>query len=1065
MASYRNLRLRTRPASAGVGRAFPWSLAALLLLLAVAVGAAVVLVAGRTSPAHVKVGPAYLARALGAPTHDGPVARPRPISVTLGVTHAGPRLGTPLGDLTLSAQGIGNGRWAPFTNGYARTTRVGQEVVTLGSTTLEQSLVVDRRVGTRIWSWKLDGLDNLDPRLRVDGSVEYRSKGTNIVRILPVEILDRRGKNVTPAGARWSLARSGGSWRLELRLNDHTLPAPYVIDPIAIVGACGPGTGTFAGCTVVASTGGAASLVITRPTGVANGNVLVAQVTTRNNAAITAPAGWTQIGTTLTSGATLEQAVYYKVANAEPANYTWTWAGTVDRAGAIIAYSGVSTVASDIVDASSQNGSGGGTGTTATATGVTTLMNGDQMIALYGEGRNTALTQSGGEGMTQQYTATSTNGTAANRVTVTGADGNQATAGATGNKTATMGIARTWVANLVTLVPTLSANGSGTMTVAPSNVSASATGRTLTFTYTAATGGMRNGVVRVTVPAGWTAPNTTSGTAGYTVASTGAVGVAGQIITVTGVTLQSAGTMTITYGSGVGGGVTVTSTTGTSTFTAAQAATSAGVVTNIAASPTVAVRAPDGSGTMTVNKTNVSAGATSQTLTFTYTAATGGINTGALRLLAPANWTAPAGGNTSIAFSGSGTGTLGFSGQQINVTALNMTAGETMTVTYGAVTVPAVGTGATWTTSENSSPNPGTLVAIATSPTVNVRAADGSGTMTVNKTDVSAGATSQTLTFTYTAASGGIGGGALRLLAPANWTAPAGGNTSIAFSGSGTGTLGFSGQQINVTALNMTAGETMTVTYGAVTVPAVGTGATWTTSENSSPNPGTLVAIATSPTVNVRAADGSGTMTVNKTDVSAGATSQTLTFTYTASSGGLGSGALRLLAPANWTAPAGGNTSIAFSGSGTGTLGFSGQQINVTSLNMTAGETMTVTYGAVTVPAVGTGATWTTSENSSPNPGTLVAIATSPTVNVRAADGSGTMTVNKTDVSAGATSPDADLHLHRARPAESAAARCGCSRPRTGPHRRAGTPRSPSPAPARGRSASRGSRSTSPRST
>ena len=516
---------------------------------------------------------------------------------------------------------------------------------------------------------------------------------------------------------------------------------------------------------------------------------------------------------------------------------------------------------------------------------------------------------------------------------------------------------------------------------------------------------MRNGVVRVTVPSGWTAPNTTSGTAGYTVASTGTVGVAGQVVTVTGVTLQSAGTMTITYGSGAGGGVTVTSTTGTATFTAAQAATSAGTVTSLAASPTVTVRAPDGSGTMTVNRTNVSAGATSQSLSFTYTAATGGISGGALRLLAPTNWTAPAGGNATIAFSGTGAGTLGFSGQQIDVTSLTMTAGETLTISYGAVTVPAVGTGATWTTSESSSRQPGRARRARELTGVTVRAADGSGTMTVNKTDVSAGATSQTLTFTYTAASGGITAGSLRMVAATNWAAPVGGNTTIAFSGTGTGTLGFSGQQINVTNLNMTAGETMTVTYGPVTVPAVGTAAAWATSEFSSVVPGTpLVALASSPNVNVRATDGSGTMTVDKSDVSAGATSQTLTFTYTAAAGGIQGGALRLLAPAGWTAPVGGNTTKAFSGTGTGTLAFSGQQINLTRLNMSAGETLTITYGAVTVPAVGTSASWATSENSSANPGTLVAIGTSPTVNVRAADGSGTMTVDKTDVSSGATS-------------------------------------------------------------
>ena len=52
---------------------------------------------------------------------------------------------------------------------------------------------------------------------------------------------------------------------------------------------------------------------------------------------------------------------------------------------------------------------------------------------------------------------------------------------------------------------------------------------------------MSNGAVRVTVPAGWSAPSLTGADAGYTTASTGTVGVAGQMITVTGVTLAAAG--------------------------------------------------------------------------------------------------------------------------------------------------------------------------------------------------------------------------------------------------------------------------------------------------------------------------------------------------------------------------------------------------------------------------------------------------------------------------------------------------------------------------------------------
>ena len=54
-------------------------------------------------------------------------------------------------------------------------------------------------------------------------------------------------------------------------------------------------------------------------------------------------------------------------------------------------------------------------------------------------------------------------------------------------------------------------------------MSASQTGRTITFTYTAATGGINNGSVTLVVPAGWSAPSTTGANAGYTTASSGTV--------------------------------------------------------------------------------------------------------------------------------------------------------------------------------------------------------------------------------------------------------------------------------------------------------------------------------------------------------------------------------------------------------------------------------------------------------------------------------------------------------------------------------------------------------------
>ena len=46
-------------------------------------------------------------------------------------------------------------------------------------------------------------------------------------------------------------------------------------------------------------------------------------------------------------------------------------------------------------------------------------------------------------------------------------------------------------------------SGAQTMTVSPSTLSAGSKGNTLTFTYTAATGGISSGVVEVAVPTGW----------------------------------------------------------------------------------------------------------------------------------------------------------------------------------------------------------------------------------------------------------------------------------------------------------------------------------------------------------------------------------------------------------------------------------------------------------------------------------------------------------------------------------------------------------------------------------
>ena len=188
------------------------------------------------------------------------------------------------------------------------------------------------------------------------------------------------------------------------------------------------------------------------------------------------------------------------------------------------------------------------------------------------------------------------------------------------------------------------ANGSGTMVASINNVSASQTGRTITFTYTAAAGGMVNGTVTVLAPAGWTAPSTVATASGYASASTGTVSAAGQTITVSGVTLAAAGTVTIVYGdtSGGGGGSTASATTGAQVWQARQQSTAGGVLANLAASPSITVYAADGAGAAASSINVVSANQAGRTVTLTYTAAAGGMLSGSLTVAVPPGWTPPA---------------------------------------------------------------------------------------------------------------------------------------------------------------------------------------------------------------------------------------------------------------------------------------------------------------------------------------------------------------------------------------------------------------------------------------
>jgi hypothetical protein len=141
---------------------------------------------------------------------------------------------------------------------------------------------------------------------------------------------------------------------------------------------------------------------------------------------------------------------------------------------------------------------------------------------------------------------------------------------------------------------TVADDGAGSLTASRSSVEAGSTGNTITFTYAAPPdAGLDGGSVSVTVPDGWSAPSSSGGDAGYTTAADGSLSVSGRTITVSGVTLDPNGTLTIVYGDrgGDGPGATAPAGAGKQVWQAQEASTADGAMTDLAFSPTIAVLA------------------------------------------------------------------------------------------------------------------------------------------------------------------------------------------------------------------------------------------------------------------------------------------------------------------------------------------------------------------------------------------------------------------------------------------------------------------------------------------
>jgi len=353
------------------------------------------------------------------------------------------------------------------------------------------------------------------------------------------------------------------------------------------------------------------------------------------------------------------------------------------------------------------------------------------------------------------------------------------------------------------------ADGSGTVAVVSgASVEASSTGNSIVFRLTAA-GTLSGGEVRIVVPAGWTAPQGSAGTAGYTSLSVGTdvatLSFDEQKINIAIADLEIGETFDITYAD-----VTAPSDLGTDIFTTyvvADETVTEDASEEITHQPNVTVQAADGSGTATLS-TATTAAASSTALAFTFTAA-GSMDNGKVSVTIDSDWPAPS-GNTVVTTSGS-TGAAVYVGRTVTVPINNLDNSQQVVITYTADAPAEAGVTSLFVVKSQGTAS-GILTQVGDPLEVAIEnAADGTGTLAVLPETAAASTEASVVTLTYTAA-GTMDGGEVRL----NQTtlADMDGEGVVAVESTGTiGELTIAAGSVIVPITTLAAGETVTFTY------------------------------------------------------------------------------------------------------------------------------------------------------------------------------------------------------------------------------------------------------------
>jgi hypothetical protein len=239
------------------------------------------------------------------------------------------------------------------------------------------------------------------------------------------------------------------------------------------------------------TTGGAAtSFTIAMPTGVKQGDIMVAAITAVGGTGETLTStGWTSINRT-NSGTALAQEVFWKYAGASEAGpYTFNLSASNKASGVILAYTNVASASP--IDVSSGGITTSGT-TTITAPSVTTTVANDMLLGFFGhvgDYTDTAVSFSSIEA-----TAASTGNGASSRTRTSGSDALLGAAGATGSKTETTATAGANIGQLVAIKPSTNATTSLTIPKPTGTVQGDVIVAAITI----------SGNITFTPPSGWT---------------------------------------------------------------------------------------------------------------------------------------------------------------------------------------------------------------------------------------------------------------------------------------------------------------------------------------------------------------------------------------------------------------------------------------------------------------------------------------------------------------------------------------------------------------------------------